>query len=99
MPRKVERGNQDAQALATGVLGDIEVARGRLDRAAARYEEAARLSAKLDVLRSAALEWKATEIYFEQAQPEQALALARRLRPPWAPGFRGMAYLVLKNDT
>jgi hypothetical protein len=41
---------------------------------------------------------KATEIYFEQGQPEQALAPARRLRSPWAPGFRGMAYLVLKND-
>ncbi len=94
----LERGDQDAQALATGVLGDIEVARGRLDRAAARYEEAARLSAKLDIRRSLALEQKAVEIYFEQGQPEQALALAHRLRSPWAPGFRGMAYLVLKND-
>jgi tetratricopeptide (TPR) repeat protein len=93
-----ERGNQDAQALAIGVLGDIEIARGRLDRAAAPYEEAARLSAKLDILRSLSLERKAVEIYFEQGQPERALALARRLRSPWAPGFRGMAYLILKND-
>jgi tetratricopeptide (TPR) repeat protein len=94
----LERGNQEAQELATGVLGDIEVARGRLDRAAARYEEAARLSAKFDVRRSSALERKAVEIYFEQGQPQQALALARRLRSPWAPGFRAMAYLLLKND-
>ena len=64
---------------------------GRLDRAAARYEEAARLSAKLDTRRSFALERKAVEIYLEQGQPEQALALARRLRSPWAPGFRGIA--------
>jgi eukaryotic-like serine/threonine-protein kinase len=94
----LERGNQDGRALATGVLGDIEVARGRLDRAAARYEEAARLSAKLDRRRSFALERKAVKIYFEQGQPEQALALAGRLRSPGAPGFRGIAYLILKND-
>jgi eukaryotic-like serine/threonine-protein kinase len=94
----LESGNQDERALATGVLGDIEVARGRLDRAAARYEEAARLSAKLDPLRISRLEQKAVEIYFEQGQPEQALAIARRLQSPWAPGFRGIAYLVLKND-
>jgi len=94
----LERGNQDQQALATGVLGDIEVARGRLDRAAARYEEAARLSAKLDTRRCFATERKAMEIYLEQEQPEQALALARRLRSPWAPGFRGIAYLILKDD-
>jgi eukaryotic-like serine/threonine-protein kinase len=94
----LERGNQDGRALATGVLGDIEVARGRLDRAAARYEEAARLSAKLDRRRSFALEQKAVKIYFEQGQPEQALALAGRLRSPGAPGFRGIAYLILKND-
>jgi len=80
------------------VLGDIEVARGRLDRAAARYEEAARLSAKLDRRRSFALERKAVKIYFEQGQPEQALALAGRLRSPGAPGFRCIAYLILKND-
>jgi len=38
------------------------------------------------------------KIYFEQGQPEQALALAGRLRSPGAPGFRGIAYLILKND-
>ena len=73
-------------------------ARGRLDKAAARYEEAARLSAKLDKRRSFVLEGKAMEIYLEQEQPEQALALARRMRSPWAPGFRGIANLILKND-
>ena len=92
------QSDQSVQALATEVLGDIEVARGRLDRAAARYEEAARLSAKLDIRRSFALERKAVEIYLEQGQPEQALALARRLRSPWAPGFRGIAYEVLNNN-
>jgi tetratricopeptide (TPR) repeat protein/predicted Ser/Thr protein kinase len=93
----LERGNQDERALAVGVLGDIEVARGRLDKAAARYEEAAHLSEKLDVRRSAALEWKAVQIYLEQRQPEQALALARRLHSPWAPGFRGIAHLLMSN--
>jgi tetratricopeptide (TPR) repeat protein len=94
----LERGNQDAQALATGVLGDTEVARGQLEKAAVRYEEAARLSAKFDRRRSFQLERKATEIYFEQGQLEQALALARRLRSPWAPGFRAIAYLLLQDN-
>ena len=93
-----DRGNQEAQALANGVLGDIEVARGRLDRAAARYEEAARLSAKLDIRRSFVFGRKAMQIYLSQAQPERALAVAGRLPAPWAPGFRGVAYLVMKND-
>jgi eukaryotic-like serine/threonine-protein kinase len=95
----LEQSDQSVRALATGALGDIEVARGRLDKAAVRYEEAARLSAKLDTRRSFALERKAVEIYLEQGQPEQALALARRLRSPWAPGFRGIAYEVLNNNT
>jgi len=95
--QRLERGNQDERALAVGVLGDIEVARGQLDRAAARYEEAVHLSEKLDVRRSAALEWKAIQIYLEQRQPEQALALARRLHSPWAPGYRGIAHLLMSN--
>ena len=41
---------------------------------------------------------KAAEIYFEQRQPEAALALGRRHASPWAADVRGTAYLLLKKD-
>ncbi len=41
---------------------------------------------------------KAAQIYFEQGQPEPALALARRSTSPWAVGLRGTAFLLLKKD-
>ena len=93
-----EKSDMAGRALPASVLGDIEVGRGRLDRAAARYEESARLySTKNPALASAPL-WKAGQIYFEQGQPELALALARRSTSPWAAGLRGTAYLLLKKD-
>jgi tetratricopeptide (TPR) repeat protein len=42
--------------------------------------------------------WPAAQIYFEQRQPEAALALGRRHPAPWASGVRGTAYLLLKNE-
>jgi eukaryotic-like serine/threonine-protein kinase len=97
--RALQRDNQEAKAFATGVLGDIEAAQGRLDQAAAKYEEAARLSPQgKDRDPSFAFERKAVEVYFEQGEPEQALALALHMPAPWAAGFRGTAYLLLKND-
>ena len=41
---------------------------------------------------------KAAQIYFEQGQPDLALALAHRSTSPWAAGIRGAAYLLLKKD-
>jgi tetratricopeptide (TPR) repeat protein len=79
-------------------LGEIEVGRGRLDAAVARYEEAVRLletkpaPAAFDAL------WPAAQIYFEQGQPAAALALGRRHPGPWASDVRGTAYLLLKNE-
>jgi len=80
------------------VMGDIEVARGRLDRALARYERAAQIYATARPASSDLPLLKAAQIYFEQRQPEAALALGRRLTSPWAAGLRGMAYLLLKNE-
>ena len=80
------------------MLGDIEVGRGRLDRAAARYEEAARMYSKKGDLTRPGIFLKAGQVYFEQRQPEAALALGRRLASPWAAGLRGTAYLLLKNQ-
>ena len=40
---------------------------------------------------------KAAQIYFEQQQPEAALALGLRHASPSAAGVRGTAYLLLKN--
>jgi tetratricopeptide (TPR) repeat protein len=87
-----------AKPQAACTLGDIEVGRGRLDRAAARYEESARLYCGQNPL---VVYWpllKATEIYFEQGQSELALNLARRSSSPWAAGERATAYLLLNKD-
>jgi DNA-binding winged helix-turn-helix (wHTH) protein/tetratricopeptide (TPR) repeat protein len=91
-------GKPAIRAAAASILGDVEVGRGRLDRAVARYEESARLYATQN---SALSQWsllKAAQIYFEQGQPELALALARRNPSPWAAGVRGTAYLLLKKE-
>jgi tetratricopeptide (TPR) repeat protein len=85
------------RAAAASVLGDIEVGQGHLDRAAARYEESARLNATQSPARSQWPLLRAAQIYFEQGQPELALALGRRSTLPWAAGIRGTAYLLLKK--
>jgi tetratricopeptide (TPR) repeat protein len=87
-----------AKPEAARVLGDIEVGQGRLDRAAARYEESARLYATQNPVLSQWPLLSAAQTYFEQGQPEPVLALARRSNSPWAAGFRGTAYLLLKRD-
>jgi tetratricopeptide (TPR) repeat protein len=80
------------------MLGEIEVGRGHLDAAVARYEEAARLLETQPPPAAFAALWQAAQIYFEQRQPEAALALGRRHSGPWASGVRGTAYLLLKNE-
>jgi tetratricopeptide (TPR) repeat protein/tRNA A-37 threonylcarbamoyl transferase component Bud32 len=96
----VTRQAKDAEARAetTDMLGDIEVGRGHLDAAVARYEEAARLRETQPPPAAFSALWHAAQIYFEQRQPEAALALGRRHPGPWASGVRGMAYLLLKNE-
>jgi tetratricopeptide (TPR) repeat protein/TolB-like protein/tRNA A-37 threonylcarbamoyl transferase component Bud32 len=83
---------------AASALGDIEVGQGRLDRAVTRYEESARLYATQNPVMSQWPLLKAVQICFEQGQPELALALAGRSTSPYAAGFRGTAYLLLKKD-
>jgi tetratricopeptide (TPR) repeat protein len=94
-----EKSSVAARAQSASVLGDIEVGRGRLDRAAARYEEAAQMYAARNPRRAYVSLLKGAEIYFEQRQPEAALALGRRHASPWAADVRGTAYLLLKKDT
>jgi DNA-binding winged helix-turn-helix (wHTH) protein/tetratricopeptide (TPR) repeat protein len=93
-----KKSDMAGRALLASALGDIEVGRGRLDQAATRYEESARLYATTNPVRSSAPLWKAGQIYFEQGQPELALALARRSASPWAAGICGTAYLLMKKD-
>jgi tetratricopeptide (TPR) repeat protein len=80
------------------MLGQIEVGRGRLDAAVARYEEAVRLYETQPPPAAFNALWPAAQIYFEQRQPEAALALGRRHPGPSASGVRGTAYLLLKNE-
>jgi tetratricopeptide (TPR) repeat protein len=93
-----EKSGMAGRAQSASVLGDIEVGRGRLDRAVARYEEAARIFAPQNPRRAYVSLLKAAQIYFEQRQPEAALALGRRHASPWAADVRGTAYLLLKKD-
>jgi len=96
----VTRQTKDAEVRAetAGMLGEIEVGRGRLDAAVARYEEAARLRETQPPPMAFGTLWPAAQIYFEQGQPEAALALARRHPGSSASGVRGTAYLLLKNE-
>jgi tetratricopeptide (TPR) repeat protein len=93
-----QANDANARAAMARMLGDIEVGRGRLDAAVARYEEAARLQETQPPPDAFYALWPAAQIYFEQGQPEAALALGRRHPGPSASGVRGMAYLLLKNE-
>src|SRR5216684_4115583 len=92
---KKSKGTERAEV--AGVLGDIEAGRGRLDQAAVRYEEAARIDATENPTRSLVSLIKAAQIYFEQGQPEQALAVARRNPGPASRCVSSLAYLLLNN--
>jgi len=86
------------RALALKILGDIEAGRGALDRAAERYEEAARQYQAVlpDLARGPLL--NAAEIYMEQGKPEAALALGKRATALGAADVRGIAYLGMKDQ-
>lgn len=80
------------------ILGNIEVGRGRLDRAASLYEGAARAYATQEDEIHPWVLLEAAQTSFEQRQPEAALAVGRRHTSPWGAGVRGTAYLLLKNE-
>ena len=86
------------QAKMAGILGDIEVGRGRLEPAVSRYEEAARLFAKQLPLRADLPLLKAAHIHLAQGHPQAVLELAGRHAVPGAAGLRALADLVLKKD-
>ena len=92
-----EKAQKLDRADLAGVLGDIEVGRGRLDRAVSRYEEAARILAKEAPERAGVPLFKAAQIYLEQGQPDAAIALARRMAAPASGAIRGMALLARNN--
>jgi TolB-like protein len=80
------------------VLGDIEVGQGRLERAVARYQEAARLFAKQQPLNADRPLLKAARILLAEGQPQEILELAGRHDVPEADGLRALADLLLKRD-
>jgi tetratricopeptide (TPR) repeat protein len=92
------RASGDDRAEVAGVLGDIEVGRGRLEEAVSRYEEAARLFAKQHPLRADAPLLKAARIQLAQGNPQAILELAGRHAVPGAGGVRALADLALKKD-
>jgi tetratricopeptide (TPR) repeat protein/TolB-like protein/tRNA A-37 threonylcarbamoyl transferase component Bud32 len=92
------RASGDDRAEVAGILGDIEVGRGRLEPAVSRYEEAARLFAKQHPLRADAPLLKAARIHLAQGNPQAILELAGRHAVPGAGGLRALADLALKKD-
>jgi tetratricopeptide (TPR) repeat protein len=93
-----QTNDRNAHAFTAVWLGQIEVGRGRLDAAVARYEEGARLLETQPPPVAFGALWPAAQIYFEQRQPEAALALGRRHPGPSASEVRGISYLLLKNE-
>ena len=93
-----EKATDSDRALAASVLGDIEVGRGRLDRAVARYEEAARLYAKESPLKASVPLNKAAQIYLEQGQPQSVVALAGRHDALYSRGAKCVALVAMKNQ-
>jgi tetratricopeptide (TPR) repeat protein len=93
-----QANDASARAWTARMLGEIEVGRGRLDAAVAYYEEAARLLGTRPPPAAFGAVFMGAQIYFEQRQPEAALALGRRHAGRWAAGVRGTAYLLLKNE-
>ena len=92
------KGSPGDRALATEVLGDIEIGRGALDRAAARFEESARLFGGTP--RAVWAPWpllNAAQVYFEQGRPEEALALGKGASGPGAAEVRAIACLAMNN--
>ncbi len=80
-----------------GFLGDVEVARGNLDRAGPHFEEAvraygSRLSFGADVM------FKGSQVYLEQGDPRGVLAFTGRLSNPYRAGLRGVADLLLGKN-
>jgi eukaryotic-like serine/threonine-protein kinase len=93
-----EKTSGPNRAFSASVLGDVAVARGALDPAIAHYAEAAKLFGDESPDLAQAELWKAAEIYFEQQQPQAALAWASRQPGPGAAEIRGVADLLLKNN-
>jgi eukaryotic-like serine/threonine-protein kinase len=94
-----EKTSGTDRAYAASVLGDIAIARGGFDRAAAYYTEAAKLLAEKMPDLAEVESWKAAEPYFEQQQPHSALAWAGHQSGFGAAEVRGVAYLLLKNGS
>jgi eukaryotic-like serine/threonine-protein kinase len=92
------RSLKNAQAMTEGMLGNIEIARGRLESSVARFEAAARNFESQAPGKAFRALFMGAQIYFEQRQPEAALALGQRHPGPWAAGVRGTAYLLIKNE-
>jgi tetratricopeptide (TPR) repeat protein/TolB-like protein len=92
-----EKASKRNRALLAGVMGDIEVGRGRLDRAVAYYEESARVFTKEETDEGRFPLFKAAQICLEQGQPDAAMALAGRVATPGSGAVRGMALLARKD--
>jgi eukaryotic-like serine/threonine-protein kinase len=93
-----EKLSGNDRAYFASLLGDIAVSQGAFDRAVPYFVEAAKLFAPTTPDLAEKQLWKAAEIYFEQQQPQAALAWASRQSGLGAADIRGVAYLSMKNQ-
>ncbi len=77
---------------------DILTRKGNLDGALAGYEGLMRADADPTRWTSWPDTWNAGNLLLEQRDPEQTLALGKRLPNLWAPGLRGAAHLILGDE-
>jgi tetratricopeptide (TPR) repeat protein len=78
--------------------GDIKMRQGDLDGALASLEGSMRRDTDQTRWPHWPNTWNAGNLLLEQRDPEQALALGKRLPNPWAPGLRGAAHLILGEE-
>jgi serine/threonine protein kinase/tetratricopeptide (TPR) repeat protein len=92
--------NTDVRSDARIALGDIAVGSGRLDRAGPLYEQAIQgIPAEQRGYRLLATSLKAAEVYFEQGDFQGALKFGHHIPEPFGAEIRGIALLLLKNES
>ncbi len=97
--RDIEKfpANSLARGGRTGFLGDIEVARGRLDRAIPNFVESVRIYGPQLWFGSDVM-FKGAQVFLDQGDPQGLLAFTARVANPWRSGLRAVADLQLGKN-
>ena len=91
-------GDARNKAVAMSIQASIDVGRGALDRAADRFEQAARMFPADNPEWARAPLLRAAQIYLEEGRPDAALALGKRNSGAGAADARALAYSMMNNQ-